>query len=244
MAIILSLIIMLCASEFEEISARLCLDSGMALLEQGLLEQAEREFNRALEFDGSCPEAILGLGMVQRARESWPGAVESFRQFIALAPDDHRGFLQLSGLYLETGKADSAVLMADSAFSRLPTDPGIWLQCGRTRHAADDLWGAESWYSRVLQENSEGSRESACLLAEVYRRTDRSQAAEQLLLPYADAGYSPAWWGLARVYLQWNDYLRAGQAMDMYLYLSPEGFYADSAFLVLEELGESGNYIR
>ena len=229
--------------DIDDLSAKLHLDTGMAYIQQGLLEQAEEEFNRTLELSENYHTAVLGLGMIHAMRMSWESAADYFRQYIDTCPDDYQGYYELSKLYLETGKPDSAAFMSDSAFIRSPTTPSIWLQSGRAWLELGEMDSAEMWFSRGVQNQGSTSLPSLVLLASVYRRTSRGAEAREILLPAVETGYAPAAWELAKLYLGWRDYLRAGDAISRYLMLSPHGYYADSALLVLEELGESGQYI-
>ena len=239
----LLMLIITLSVDIDELTANLHLESGMAMLEQGLLDQAEEEFNSALELGEEYTTALLGLGMVNGKRSSWTAARQYFLMYIQASPDDFRGYLELADLYLTTGRPDSAAAMSDSAFVRAPSEPSIWLLCGRVNLELGNMTDAEGWFARGVDDRGETSMESLVLLASVYRRTERGQEARELLLPAVEGGYAPACWELARVYLGWEDYLRAGDAIERYLMLSPEGIYADSAFMVLEELGESGVYL-
>jgi tetratricopeptide (TPR) repeat protein len=229
--------------DVDDLSAQLHLDTGMAFMQQGLLEQAEEEFQMTLDLSEDYSAAVLGLGMINAMRQSWGRAADYFERYIDSCPEDYRGFYELSKLYLMTDKPDSAALMSDSAFIRAPTNPDIWLQSGRAWLELGNMDSAEMWFSKGLQNQGSTNLESLVLLASVYRRTSRGAEARELLLPAIEAGYSPACWELAKVYLEWEDYMRAGDAISTYLMLSPAGYYADSALLVLDELGESGEYI-
>lgn len=244
MTLILAMLALACSMDIDELTARLHLETGMALLQQGLLEQAEEEFQSALEIGLEYSEALLGLGMVSARRSSWTSAEEYYRRYIRECPGDPRGYSRMAELYLDTGRPDSACAMADSAFDLSPGDPGVWLLCGRTRLALGELEEAGNWFSRGVDHGGGTALESLVLLASVHRRSGRGHEARDLLLPVVDAGYPPACWQLARVYLGWEDYMRAGDAIRRYLFLSPEGAYADSAIMVLEELGESGDYME
>ncbi|MCD4774686.1 MAG: tetratricopeptide repeat protein [Candidatus Aegiribacteria sp.] len=243
----MQILIILCLTihslDVDDLSAQLHLDTGMALMRQGLLEQAEDEFQITLDLSEDYHMAVLGLGMVNAIRQSWGRAADYFEQYIDTCPEDYRGFYELSKLYLLIDQPDSAALMSDSAFIRAPTNPDIWLQSGRALLELGDMDSAEMWFSKGLQNQGSTSLESLVLLASVYRRTSRGNEAREILLPAVEAGYSPACWELAKVYLEWEDYMRAGDAISTYLMLSPDGYYADSALLVLDELGESGEYI-
>jgi tetratricopeptide (TPR) repeat protein len=242
-----ALLLLLCAlsrsDSFDEQSAQLHLETGNAFLQQGLIEQAEHEFRLALEAREDCWSALLGLGRVYVACSSFERAGDYFRSFIESSPEDYRGYYELACLMLETGRPDSAFMMTDSAFVRAPTNPDLWLLSGRTALASGDTVAAEQWFVRGLQDPGGIGLESRMLLGSLYRATGRSVESRELLLPAAQAGYAPAWWGLAMGYLSWNDYMRAVDAIESYLDLAPGGIYADSAILVLQSLAESGEFI-
>lgn len=244
MAAFLGVLLLFGSMDLNELAASLHLETGMALLQQGLLEQAEQEFIEALEMGEEYHSALLGLGMVNFRRSSWNAAADYFHRYIRARPDDHRGYRELAVLYLRTGRPDSARMMSDSAFVRSPASPPIWLLCGKVHLELGDMASAEDWFSRGMLDGGSTSLESLVLLASVYRRTDRGRQARELLIPAVEGGYAPACWELARVYLEWNDYMRATDAINRYLMLSPSGYYADSAALVLQELGESGEYME
>lgn len=228
---------------FDELSAQLHLETGNAYLSQGLPGQAEEEFLLALEISEDCYPALLGLGKVHLVLSSWNSAEEYFRLYTETCPEDYRGYYELSNLLLMIDIPDYALIMADSAFLRAPTNPEIWLLSGKAELAAGDTVSAEMWFNKSMQSSGSIGIESLILLASVYRSTSRGAEARELLLPLAGSGYAPAYWGLAKVYLTWDDYMRTVDAINNYMLLSPNGPYADSAIMLLEELGESGNYI-
>jgi len=231
------------SSDMDALSAQLHLDTGMAYMQQGLLEQAEEEFHLALAISDDYYTAVLGLGMINALRQSWDCAADYFKQYIEDCPEDYRGFYEMSKLYLIVNKPDSASFMSDSSFIRAPANPDIWLQGGKIYLELGDMDSAEMWFAKGAENHGTTSLESLVLLASVYRRTSRGGEAREILLPAAQAGYAPACWELAKLYISWKDYLRATDAINLYLRLSPEGLFADSALLVLDELGESGDYI-
>lgn len=244
MTLFLAAVLLAGSMDMDELTAELHLQTGMALLQQGLLEQAEEEFQSALEIGLEYSEALLGLGMVSARRSSWNAAEEYFQRYIESSPGDPRGYGEMARLYLETDRPESALRMADSAFTRAPGDPSLWLLNGKVHLAMGQLEEAGNWFSRGVDEGGSTAMESLVLLASVNRLSGRGQEARDLLMPAVEGGYAPACWELARVYLAWEDYLRAGDAIRRYLLLSPEGEYADSAVMVLEELGESGEYME
>ncbi|MGH7648805.1 MAG: tetratricopeptide repeat protein [Gemmatimonadaceae bacterium] len=62
---------------------------GALLAKTGRLEEAERIHRRATDCtDGSIDEAFLNLGLVQRSRGDYVGALESLRRALTLDPSD------------------------------------------------------------------------------------------------------------------------------------------------------------
>ncbi len=229
-------------SEMEEELAQLHLETGMAYLNQGLVEQAELEFTESLKLCPDLAEAILGLGLVYMSRESWNPAGSYFLEYITLCPDNYLGYEKLAELLLLKNCPVEAAAMADSAFNKAPTISSIWLLNGKISIANADTTAAEFWFTKCL-EDSDTFFEVSVLLASIYMNTSREHEARNILFPAAEADYSPALWGLAKIYLQWSDYQRAVTALNQYLYLAPVGIHADSCRIVLDDLAESGKYI-
>ncbi len=241
MAILILILFAAGSTEIDETLAQLHLDTGMAYLNQGLTEQAEQEFTESLELSPDCAVAILGLGLVYIERESWNLAESYFLEYIEACPDNYLGYEKLAELFLQNHAPAEAAAMADSAFNRAPTIPSIWLLCGETSIAVADTSAAEFWLVKCLDE-SDVRFEASVLLASIYLCTSRDHEARNILFPVAESGYSPALWGLAKVYLKWSDYQRAVTSIHQYLYLAPDGVHADSCRIVLDDLAESGRY--
>jgi eukaryotic-like serine/threonine-protein kinase len=65
-------------------------------------ERAERAARRALQLDGSLPDAHAALGWALLLRRDWTGAEASLKRAIALDPVVHRGHEGLARLYMVT----------------------------------------------------------------------------------------------------------------------------------------------
>jgi tetratricopeptide (TPR) repeat protein len=97
------------AVEADPASAAAHFNLGTALLERGLLAQAEGEFRRALELKPGFPEALVNLGGILLSRLDFRGCVEANRQAREFKPEllmAHYGE-GLGHLYL--GEAESMV---------------------------------------------------------------------------------------------------------------------------------------
>lgn len=224
-------------------SARLHLETGLAYIQQGLLEQAVEELETTLSLDPDCHEAHLALGRL-RARMGDPeSAEERLLRFSGLAPEDHRGPLALARLYIDTGRGAEALEQAESALMLRPTSEEVWLELARAEELCGDTAAAAAWLVRVVEEGGTLENEARVREARLLRGSDRLREARAVLLPAAAEDHPPAIWGLARVYLAWEDWMRASGTIRRYLRLEPAGRWSDSARMELRRLSEEGLYI-
>jgi tetratricopeptide (TPR) repeat protein len=231
------------SASIEELTVELRCETGRAFLEQNLLEQARTEFLSALELDPECSEAVLGLGWTYYLQGALANAETYFERFLELSPDDNRGREALASLLLEAGRHQDALGIVETALDLDPSEPALWLLRSEAALGSGDTLLAEQSLSRLLQVGGESEFEARTMLAAVLRSRDMYSEARELLLTAADQGYAPAQAGLARIYLNWGDYMRAADAITAYLLLSPEGDWADSARIILDEMAASGDYI-
>ena len=237
------LIVALLGIDLDSESARLHLETGLAYIQQGLLEKAVDELKTTLELDPDCHEAYLALGRL-RARMGDPGAAEeNLQRFMEVRPEDWRGPLALARLCLETGSITEARDLALRAHALNPAEPEIWMELGQAAALCGDTASALDWLGRVMEE--EGPLENAARVraAALLRAGGRLSQARTLLLPAAEDEYAAAVWGLARVYIIWEDYMRASDALRSYLRMEPAGRWSDSARMELERFSEEGLYI-
>jgi tetratricopeptide (TPR) repeat protein len=224
-------------------SARLHLETGLAYIQQGLLEQAVEELQTTLELDPGLHEAYLALGRL-RARMGDPeSAVENLQTFMELRPGDYRGPLALARLRMDTGSGAEARDLALQAHALNPAEPEIWMVLGSTAALCGDTASAMTWLNRIVEEGGPMENAARVRAAALMRAGGRMGEARALLLPAASDRHPAAIWGLARVYTAWEDYMRASDALRSYLRLEPEGRWADSARMELERFSEEGLYI-
>lgn len=243
MAWLLVLAALLLGLDYEEETTKLHVEIGMAYMSQGLLERAEAEFATALESGVSCPEAFLGLGIIKARKGDLVTACNFLREFMERSPEDHRGPLELGRILLRVDSADAAFEMANEAYLLAPSLPETWLLMARTSIGCADSTQARRWLLKTIDHGGEPGLQARVMLGSMMRGKGELSEARDVLIPAARADYPPAYWGLARVYLAWEDYMRASDNMNRYLYLSPDGPWSDSARMVLDELASEGLYM-
>ncbi|MBN1433799.1 tetratricopeptide repeat protein [Candidatus Fermentibacterales bacterium] len=227
----------------EQLTLELRCETGRAYLQQGLLEQARTEFLSALEIDPGCGEALLGMGRAYCQQGNYPSAETYYRRFLELYPEDPRGVEELSGLLTMTGRFTEALDSVEGALELDPSSPALWLIRAEAALGSGDTLLAEQSLGRLVDSGGQEELEARVMLSSVLRVRDEGAAGRDLLMPAIAAGYAPAFAELARIYLGWGDYMRAVDAINSYLMISPGGEWADSASMILEELARAGEYI-
>lgn len=243
MLILLFFIGLLSDNALDQYFIQLHCETGYAYLDQNLLEHSRNEFLTALEKDPENLESLLGIAEVYFRMESHSTSETYLQRFIELAPEDIRGYLKLACVMYDAQRYRDAL---DYTFSALDLDPSsseLWLLHAVSALGAGDTTEAESSLNRLLFSGTEQEPEARTILSSIYRIRNMNHEAQEILLPAAAIDYAPAFAGLALVYLKWNDYMRTEEAISAYLQLSPNGDWADSAWLILEELAASGEYM-
>lgn len=218
----------------DSLTAALHVETGMALLDQGLTGRAMLEFDRALETSDSAVEAYLGMGRALAAQGSWSSAEEHYLVYISHAPWDHRPLVELSGMLLElSGRGDEALELAEAALELAPLDGGCRLARAQALEVSGSYDEAQAAYLLVITQNPEYEMEARVKLgALLYSIGDLSEA-RSILLPAA--GNAEASRYLCLIYLEQGDMLRAADSAARYLFIAPDGYWADSAGQVIIE---------
>jgi Flp pilus assembly protein TadD len=227
----------------DSLSASLHVETGLAYLEQGLLNRAVIEFTRALEISDAAVEAYIGLGRAAALNGAWSTAEENYITYMELKPFDHRPAVELAemltGLF---GRHSEAVEYASCALALAPTDGRCRLAAANAMTASGEASRAETLYRRVITENTEYETEARLRLGALLFSNGNLTDARTVLLPAAFSGEAEAHRFLCMIYLDQNDRLRAGDSAGRYLFLAPNGHWADSARTILEDVSFESFY--
>lgn len=221
----------------DSLTASLHVETGMAYLEQGLSDRALFEFNKALETSSAASEAYLGIARASAIHGSWDTAEENFLEYMALEPFDYRPALELSQMLLGfPGRLTDAAMYADMALALAPLDGMCRLAKANALAALGRSEEAVSAYELVIGENPEYASPARISLGGLLFYTGDLNGAREVLLQVASEGEAEAHRLLCLLYLDQNDRLRAGDSAGRYLFLEPNGDWADSARCILEEI--------
>jgi tetratricopeptide (TPR) repeat protein/2-polyprenyl-3-methyl-5-hydroxy-6-metoxy-1,4-benzoquinol methylase len=138
----------------EQLNIALGLDSGLAeahatlgnlLLDSGNMEAAARSFERALAIRREYPDALNGLGSIQRALGQYDGACAKFELALAIDPTFHQAHSNLAAARFgwaaslekssnsdsasfATGHAKLGIESISTALRLCPDNPAYWAQ--------------------------------------------------------------------------------------------------------------------
>lgn len=223
------------------LTADLHVETGMAYINQGLYDKARGEFTTALEISEDAHDAHLGLARIAVINCSWATAEEEYAIYMNQRPDDYRAPLEMSEMLLSLhGRYPDALYYAEAALALAPLNGQCWLVLADTEGRLGNVEEAVTWYTRIIIEDAELADEArVCMGSLLFQHGSLSEARE-ILLPAAGSGMAEAHHILALLYMEQNDNLRAMDSINRYLYIEPNGLWADSARICLEGLS-SGN---
>lgn len=223
------------------LTADLHIETGMAYIDQGLPDKALGEFVTALEISECACEAHLGLARVAVINCSWATAEEEYSIYMNLKPDDYRAPLEISEMLLAVrGRSSDALEYAENALALAPLNGQCWLIMAKAESRLGNVEEAVSWYTRIIIEDADLADEARVQMGSLLFQYGDLSAAREILLPAAAAGMAEAHHFLALIYMEQNDDLRATDSINRYLYIEPNGIWADSARECLEGFS-SGN---
>jgi len=97
---------------------------GRAVLVLGRIEEAERDFGRALELAPDDGTALAGLALLERQRGDLPKAIETMKQAAAKAPDTPEFAYMAARMTLDTGDRAGARAMFENVLRDHPGQVG------------------------------------------------------------------------------------------------------------------------
>ena len=152
---------------------------GHQLLRAGSLDQAQGQYQAALELNPNESAALLGLGDVQLRRREPRMAAETYRQAVALDPRNPDAYVRLGEAYYHQGDLTAALSEWDRALALRPGDGELRKRIQEVQNEARVQGGYRARESQHFTVVYEGQR-----------REDIGRELLQILeRAYADVGY-------------------------------------------------------
>ncbi len=237
--------LLLSGIDIDALTADLHVETGMAFIEQGLPDKALGEFISALDMSEEAYEAHLCLARIAVINSSWATAEEEYSIYMNFKPDDFRAPLEMSEMLLALrGRSQDAFDYAELALALSPLNGVCWLAIADSEASLGNIEDATRWYSRIIIENEELADEARIRMGSLFFQHGNLADAREILLPAANSGREEAHRVLALIYMEQHDALRAIDSINRYLFLKPNGVWADSARTCLEELTSTSTIIN
>jgi len=231
-------------TEPERLSARLFLETGDALMGQGLLAQAREAFSRSLDVNPHEYYAVLGLARVSALQGSLDLASSWYRLFMESCPDDHRAPLELGLLLLdEPDSLARAGVLLRQALELEPRADDVAFAMAGLLMAEGDTAGAIGFLEPLCAREGTHQMDAAMILAGLLAATGDNCGARAILAREPLASHPPALWLAARTHLWDGDYMRAVDCANRCLSLDPDRMLADSVRMMIDSLAREGLYL-
>lgn len=146
---------------------------GTVYREQGLYEEAESQFDRAIELDGRAGDAWGGRGLVrEERRDDGDAALDDFKKAIALAPNNPAHYNNLGFALYVRGKYEDAVRVFRDGLRHAPA-------ARRMRNNLGFVYGRLGLYNRAMHEFERGGTraEAESNIGLVFEEAGDKQAA-------------------------------------------------------------------
>jgi tetratricopeptide (TPR) repeat protein len=129
------------------------LREGIEHHKNGMLDQAARLYEQALEAEPSEPDALHLLGVIAHQRGDHAAAIERIRRAIAIDGHSAAYYSNLGVAYRSLGRTGEALAAFRRALELSPTSPGIRFNLGNTLKDASEFAEAAVEFRRVLADD-------------------------------------------------------------------------------------------
>lgn len=149
---------------------------GIALLEEGHIEEAISHYQEAIRLKPRYPEARANLGQVQLKMGRVDEAVEQLREAIRLSPSHPEARINLAIAYDAQGKPEEAATQLLEALRLDPDSPNAHYNLGRVYAELGKMVEAQAQFYEVIRLEPE-SAEAHYNLGVILARRDNPKAA-------------------------------------------------------------------
>jgi len=163
---------------------------GLAYLDAGRLEEAAREFARAVSLDPHLPQARNSLGVAYLEMGLTDKAIEQLKESTRLDPNNAGTYGNLAVAYFQKKDLSEALAAAERAVDLAPSNPEMRTNLGLIYKRTGKLAEAEEQFLRALEYNS---RDVAAhrALADLYTDLKQTEKARYHQEELRRLGYGP-----------------------------------------------------
>lgn len=130
---------------------RLCALKGVALLEAGRLDEADRAINRAVALGPDLADAHYTRGVIRERRGSLDKAHRSFTRALGLAKEHLGARAKRAGVLRRLGRFDEAKKDLEVYLAKVPRDAREWISLGVVRSELGEHDQALASFKKALE---------------------------------------------------------------------------------------------
>jgi serine/threonine protein kinase/tetratricopeptide (TPR) repeat protein len=152
----------------------------------GHIDQAQREFERAIDLDPNYASPVNGLAYLYKERGLYEKAIETLQRYAALSPGDANPYDSMGEIFLCMGNLDESIARYQEAVRLQPTFSGAYKSMAYVSALREDYKGALGWIDTLLRKaptpglRFEATAWRAMLLTSVGRARESSREADQM----------------------------------------------------------------
>jgi tetratricopeptide (TPR) repeat protein len=164
--------------------ARTYVDQGIALFQQGRLDEAAAAFAQALQWQPGCADALNGLGTVRMTQGRWQEAMGCYEEILRREPGYASAHYNLGVVLHQAGRLGEAAACYERTLALVPGAVDAWNNLGNVRQARGDREGAVTAFEQALRcqpDSVAAYNNLGLVLAEVGRRDEAAACYRQAL---------------------------------------------------------------
>jgi len=160
--LVLALVACISAAGCTMIKVRRAMNEGVGQYKSKEFEKAAASFKQAIKIDGTYADAYLNLGLTymelyepgsehQKEKEYAEGAIESFKSYIRLQPDNLKARDYLINICKMSGRMPDAIEFIMEDYAKRPQDVNLVKTIATLYHMSGDTEKAIEWFDKVAQ---------------------------------------------------------------------------------------------
>ncbi len=164
------------------------LSSGIDYYNDGMLDEAIKEFQEVLKGNPDNLEAHFNLGNVYVDKEMFEEAMSQYEKVIEIDPEHNEAILDLGMLYMDFDQIDEALILFKNASTANPDNAYFHFHLGEVYYRKQRYDKAVLEFNRALSINNMDP-EIQFRLAETYNETKQFDLALEHMIRASELGY-------------------------------------------------------
>jgi tetratricopeptide (TPR) repeat protein len=195
---------------------------GLEYLDQGELDQAITEFEKAIALDPNRADAHRNLGTAYGKQGNWEESIAAYEKAIKINPDFGEAYGDMAGAYFKAGKLNEAITAGEKGIELAPDYAMSYNNLGIAYGSQGKIDMAIDLFEKAIQAdpNSVDAYYNLGFAYEQIEQFDQAIAAYQKAIS-VDPNYLDAYENLGVVYANQGQIAEAIDQLETFLKLAP-----------------------